>query len=152
MARRKRKDPEDTNILSDPQYDQVVNADGTLYDPEKGDKKYWGCSDEDMPTALGRGYVRVERTKDGRRPAKWYDGQADHGPGYRMNNQLTLMEIDKRRGDAIQRASEERHNRVLKATQMKIKDPSQDDTRYLSYSKDPGYRNRFSISQSEEAR
>jgi|SRR6185312_10766546 len=144
MARRKRKDPEDTNILSDPQYDQVVNADKS--------KKYWFVSDEDMPTAFGRGYARVERTKDGPRPAKWFDGQADHGPGYKVNNQLTLMSIDKERGDAIQKAGEERHNRVLKATQMKIKDPSQDDTRYLSYSKDPGYRNRFSISQSEEAR
>jgi hypothetical protein len=144
MARRKRKDPVDTNILSDPQYDQVLNADPS--------KKYWYVSDEDMPTAFGRGYERVERSTNGPRPAKWYDGQADHGPGYKVNNQLTLMAIDKERGEAIQHAAEERHNRVLKATQAKIKDPSQDDTRYLSYSKDPGYRNRFSVSQSEEAR
>ncbi|HXU23071.1 MAG TPA: hypothetical protein VN697_03465 [Tepidiformaceae bacterium] len=144
MARRKRPDPTDTNILSDPQYDQVLNADPS--------KKYWYVSDEDMPTAFGRGYARTERSANGPRPAKWYDGIADHGPGYRVNNQLTLMEIDKERGEAIQHAAEERHNRVLKATQAKIKDPSQDDTRYLSYSKDPGYRNRFNVTASEEAR
>lgn len=145
MARkRKRIDPQDINILSDPQYDQVVNPDPS--------KKYWGVSDEDMPTALGRGYRRVERTPSGARPAKWWDGMADHGPGYRLNNQLTLMEIDKERGEAIQRASEERHNHVLRAIRNKINNPSQDDTQYLSYTKDPGFRNRFTVSQSEEAR
>lgn len=144
MARRKRKDPVDQNILSDPQYDQVLNADKT--------KKYWFVSDEDIPTALGRGYRRVERTANGPKPAKWYDGQADSGAGYRVNNQLTLMDIDKERGDAIQAHAEERHNRVMRATRQKINDPSQDDTRYLSYTKDPGFKNRFSVSQSEEAR
>lgn len=144
--RRKRKDPIDQNVLSDPQYDQILNPDPT--------KKYWGVSDEDMPVALGRGYRRLERSSDpdAPRPARWFDGQADSGPGYRVNNQLTWMEIDKERADAIQAASEERHNRVMRATQQKIHDPSQDDTRYLSYSKDPGYRNRFSVSASEEAR
>jgi hypothetical protein len=142
--KRKRIDAADTNILSDPQYDQVLNADPG--------KKYWGVSDEDMPTALGRGYRVVERTPNGARPAKWWDGQADHGAGYRLNNQLTLMEIDKDRGDAIQAASEERHNRVMRAQRKKIMDPSQDDSRYLSYTRDPGYRNRFAVSQSEEAR
>lgn len=150
--KRKRIDAHDTNILSDPQFDQILNPDGTLYDPRTGNKKYWACSDEDMPTALGRGYKRLERTPDGPRPAKWFDGQSDSGAGYKVNNQLTWMVIDKERGDAIQAASEERHNRVMKATQAKIKDPSQDDSRYLSYSKDPGYRNRFSVSTSEEAR
>ena len=144
MARRKRKDPVDQNILSDPQYDHILNADPT--------KKYWGVSDEDMPVALGRGYKRLERTEDGPRPARWFDGGADSGSGYRVNNQLTWMEIDKERGDAIQSASEERHNRVMRATRQKVLDPSQDDTRYLSYSKDPGFRNRFNVSASEEAR
>lgn len=142
--RRKRIDAQDTNILSDPQYDQILNPDPS--------KKYWGCTDEDMPTAIGRGYRRMERSADGARPAKWWDGQSDSGAGYKVNNELTWMEIDRDRGDAIQAAAEERHNRVMRATRDKIKDPSQDDTRYLSYTKDPGYRNRFSVSQSEEAR
>ena len=142
--RSKRKDPIDQNVLSDPQYDQILNPDPT--------KKYWGVSNEDMPTAIGRGYKRLERSEDGPRPARWFDGAADSGAGYRVNNELTWMEIDKDRADAIQAASEGRHNRVMRATAQKIKDPSQDDSRYLSYSKDPGYRNRFNVSTSEEAR
>lgn len=143
---KKRIDAQDTNILSDPQYDQILNADSS--------KKYWGCADEDMPTAIGRGYKRVERSDDpsAPRPAKWWDGQADQGAGFRINNQLTWMEIDKDRADKIQAASEERHNRVMRATAARIKDPSQDDTRYLSYTRDPGFRNRLAVSQSEEAR
>ena len=138
MARRKRKDPvsDFTNINGDPQYDQVVN-------PERG-KSYWFVSDEDMSTALGRGYRRVERREDGPRPARWIEGT--DGAGYRVNNQLTLMEIDTERKEAIQKASEARFNRVLHGRRQSALHP-ESEGRYVSFQRDPNFPTKF-----EEAR
>ncbi|HET7742937.1 MAG TPA: hypothetical protein VFL67_20005 [Mycobacterium sp.] len=136
MPRRKRKDPVADNILADPTHDQVINQ-------ERG-KSYWLVSDEDMSTALGRGYTRVERREGGPRPARYIDGT--DGAGYRVNNQLTLMEIPTERRDAIQAASEQRFNRVLGARRQAALNP-QSEGRYVSYDRDPAYPTKF-----EEAR
>lgn len=132
MPRRKRKDPIGLSILADPQHDQVLN-------PRPG-KSYWHCSDEDMPTALSRGYVRVEATPEGPRPATALE--AKDGAGYRTNGQLTLMEIDTERRDLIQRAAEARFNRQLQGNRQaarKIPDGNQ----YVSYAPEKGYATRF---------
>lgn len=132
MPRRKRLDPIGANILADPQHDQVLN-------PRPG-KSYWHVSDEDMPTALARGYIRVERTPNGPRPATALE--AAEGAGYRTNGQLTLMEIDTERRDAIQRASEARFNQQLHGNRQAAREIPE-GTQYVSYEREKGFQTQF---------
>ena len=131
--RRKRHDPPSVNVLSDPTYDQVLN-------PRKG-KSYWFVADEDMSTAVGRGWTRVERTPNGPRPAKYIESES--GAGYKVNNQLTLMECDTERRDAIQKASEDRGNARMKNAREMAKHPEREDTDYLLYSGVKGVKTKF---------
>lgn len=132
MPRRKRRDPIGANIIGDPQHDQVLN-------PRPG-KSYWHCSDEDMPTALARGYVRVEVTPNGPRPATALE--AKDGAGYRTNGQLTLMEIDTERRDAIQRMAEGRFNAQLHGNRQAAREIPE-GTQYVSFEREKGFNTQF---------
>ena len=132
MPRRKRRDPVAHDILGDPRHDQVLN-------PRPG-KSYWLCSDEDMAVAKGRGYIRVERTPDGPQPATALEAQ--DGAGWRVNGQLTLMEIDTDRRDAIQRRSEGQFNAMMHGNREAAKSPPQGN-QYVSFKQDDGFRTNF---------
>jgi len=98
MARRKRKDADDSPIDADYARDVVLNKDP--------DKRYAFVSVEDLPTMRGRGFVKTERREDGTGPRPAWDvGEATES-GFMVGGQLMLMETPEERAVAIQKHAE----------------------------------------------